>query len=190
MRRRTLIQSFLTSISLQGSRLEGQPAGFPGKHENTLKELAATVLPESLGRAVTDAVASQFSDWLQDYRAGAEMQTGYGLTRIRYKPASPAAVYLSQLDNLALGALSFTGLNSRRSQIAQVLRAAEVESLPTYPDGRHIASDLMAFYFQSSEANDLAYQANVGKDKCRGLRNSGGIPEALSEETANAPIRK
>ena len=42
MHRRTLIQSLLASVSLQGSRLRAQTPSFPGKHESTLKELAAT----------------------------------------------------------------------------------------------------------------------------------------------------
>jgi hypothetical protein len=49
------------------------------------------------------------------------------------------------------------------------------------PDGTHIASDLMTFYFNSSEANDRAYDANVGRDKCRGLRNSAEQPSRLKE---------
>jgi hypothetical protein len=70
-----------------------------------LTDLAATVLPESLGRAKTDAIALQFERWVQEYRAGAEMQTGYGTTRVRYKPASPAPSYLEQLEQLSSGAL-------------------------------------------------------------------------------------
>ena len=116
MHRRTLIQSLFAWISLQGSRLRAQTASFPGKHESTLKELAATVLPESLGRAGTDSVALQFVRWVQEYRAGAEMQTGYGATRIRYKPASPAATYLEQLDQLSSGALAQSGIAATKAE--------------------------------------------------------------------------
>jgi hypothetical protein len=190
MHRRTLIQSLFAWISLQGSRLRAQTAGFPGKHESTLKELAATVLPESLGRAGTDAVALQFVRWVQEYRAGAEMQTGYGFPRIRYKPKSPEAVYLEQLDQLASGALAQGGLAERRLRIAEVLQAANIKDLPLVPEGAHIAADLMTFYFQSSEACDVAYQAAIGKDKCRTLKNRGNVPTALKEETGNAALRK
>lgn len=190
MQRRTLIQSLFAWISLRGSGLRAQTASFPGKHDSTLKELAATVLPESLGRAGTDAIAVQFVRWVQEYRAGAEMQTGYGFPRVRYKPASPAAVYLAQLDQLAAGALAESGLAARRVKIAEALQAANVRDLSTVPDGSHIASDLMTFYFQSSEACDLAYQAAIGKDKCRTLKNSSSIPTAWREERGNATLRK
>jgi hypothetical protein len=188
MHRRTLIQSLFAWISLRGSRLRAQTANFPGKHESTLKELAATVLPESLGRAGTDSVALQFVRWVQEYRPGAEMQTGYGATRVRYKPASPAAIYLEQLDQLSSGALGQSGITARRLKIAETLQAANVRDLPQAPDGAHIASDLMTFYFQSSEANDITYLASIGKDKCRTLKNCGDVPSALKKVTANAPL--
>lgn len=188
MYRRTLIQSLLAWISLQSSRLFAQAPSFPGKHESTVKDLAATVLPESLGRAATDAVALQFVRWVQEYRSGAEMQTGYGATRVRYKPASPAARYLEQLDQLSSGALTQSGMAARRLRIAEELQAAKITDLPIVPDGSHIVADLMTFYFQSSEANDLLYLAAIGKDKCRTLRNSGAIPAALRKETNSAAL--
>ncbi|MCU1260684.1 MAG: hypothetical protein JWO80_3569 [Bryobacterales bacterium] len=188
MRRRTLIQSLFAWISLQRSRVWAQTASFPGKHDSTLKELAATVLPESLGRAATDAVALQFVRWVREYRAGAEMQTGYGFTRVRYKPGSPAPGYLAQLDRIASGVLSGSGMAARRAKIAEALQAANIKDLPLVPDGTHIAADLMAFYFQSPEANDLAYLAAIGKDKCRTLKNAGSVPAALKKGTSNAAL--
>jgi hypothetical protein len=193
MHRRTLIQSLFSWVPLQGLRVWAQTTSFPGKHDSTLKELAATVLPESLGRAGTDAVALQFVRWVREYRAGAEMQTGYGLTRVRYKPASPAPGYLEQLDQIASGALAQSGMAARRIKIAEALHAANIKDLPFVPDGTHIAADLMTFYFQSPEANDLAYLAAIGKDKCRTLKNSGSVPialkqAALKKETANAAL--
>jgi len=118
------------------------------------------------------------------------MQTGYGTTRVRYKPASPAGIYLKQLDELSLGALAANGLAARRRKIGEALQAANIEDLPMVPAGAHIASDLMSFYFQSTEANDKAYMAAIGKDQCRTLKNSGTVPTALREETLNASLRK
>jgi hypothetical protein len=186
MNRRTLFQTVFTWISVQGSRVWAQTVSFPEKQESTLKELAATVLPESLGRAGTDAVALQFVRWVQEYRAGAEMQTGYGTTRVRYKPLSPAPRYIEQLAQLSSGALAQSGMAARRLKIAEALQAANISDLPIVPDGAHIAADLMTFYFQSAQANDLAYLAAIGKDQCRTLRNAGGVPATLKKETANA----
>jgi hypothetical protein len=179
MRRRALIQSLIAAVPLRGVRLWAQAAMFPGNHEATLKELASTVLPASLGRAGTDAVARQFIRWVREYRPKAEMQNGYGYPVVRYKPESPAPRYLQQLDVLAAGALSESDPAARRTRIASALTEAKVANIPSFPDGRHIASDLMSLYFMSPEANDSAYGARIGKDQCRGLKNSGGVPPPL-----------
>lgn len=181
MQRRTLIKSIFGWLTLGRIRLWAQLTPFPGKHELALYELAAVVLPESLGRAETDRIARHFVRWVRDYRPGAEMQTGYGFTRVRYKPASPEPRYLEQLDQLASGALAQPSLAAKREKLAEALEAVKVRDIGMTPDGNHIASDLMIFYFNSSEANDRAYSAEVGRDKCRGLRNSGAEPLPLKE---------
>jgi len=174
-----MIQSIITAIPLRGVRVWAQRASFPGEREAALKELAAAVLPASLGREKTDAVAVQFIRWVREYRAGAEMQPGYGFTRVRYKGASPAPRYLEQLDQLASGALAERDLTARRNAIAAALRAANVKDLSSIPDGNYVVSDLMSFYFSSPEANDLAYNAAIGKDQCRTLKDSEAEPAPL-----------
>jgi hypothetical protein len=37
----------------------------------------------------------------------------------------------------------------------------------------------MAFYFRSSDANDLCYRAAIGRDLCRGLDGSEQAPPPL-----------
>jgi hypothetical protein len=37
----------------------------------------------------------------------------------------------------------------------------------------------MAFYFRSSDANDLCYRAQIGRDQCRGLAGSDRPPAPL-----------
>ncbi|HEY2018419.1 MAG TPA: hypothetical protein VGH38_33165 [Bryobacteraceae bacterium] len=187
MRRRTLIQSALwlatarvaVVLPFSGIRAWAQTAAFPGSREKVLKDLAATVLPESLGRAGTDAIAGQFVRWVREYRPGADMSPGYGFPRVRKKAPSPAAGYLAQLDQLAAGALAQSDVPGRRRLLAESIQAAKIPDLPQIPDGTHIAVDLMSFYFQSSEANDLAYGAAIGRDKCRTLTDSGSVPKPL-----------
>jgi hypothetical protein len=89
MRRRALIQTLITWLPLRGVRMWAQTATFPGTREGALKELAATVLPASLGRAGTDGITEQFIRWVREYRAGAEMQAGYGYPRLRSTAESP-----------------------------------------------------------------------------------------------------
>lgn len=179
MRRRAWIQSMIAAIPFSGVRAWAQTASFPGTREAALKDLASTVLPATLGRAGTDAVAAQFARWVREYRAGAEMQPGYGFTRVRYKGASPAPRYFEQLDQLASGALAESDPVARRKNIAETLREANVKDLSSIPDGNHVVSDLMSFYFHSPEANDLAYNAAIGRDRCRTLKDSSAAPGPL-----------
>ena len=178
MRRRALIQTLIAAVPLRGVRSWAQTVTFPGTRETALKDLAATVLPESLAPAKRDAVVQQFIRWVREYRVHAEMQAGYGYPRVRYKPASPVSTYLRQLDMLG-AALAISDLAARRAAVATALTEAKIANLPQWPDGKHIASDLMSLYFMSPEANDMAYEAKVGKDLCRGLKDSGAEPEPL-----------
>jgi hypothetical protein len=100
------------------------------------------------------------------------MEHGYGFTRLRAKPASPAPTYLRQLRGLQL-----TGdAAANRAAVEASLQEAKITALPQSPDGRHVAADLMAFYFRSSEANDLCYRVHIGRDECRGLAGSDREP--------------
>ena len=49
----------------------------------TLRALSSVVLPASLGRAGLDTATAQFTTWIRNYKAGAEMSTGYGFPRVQ-----------------------------------------------------------------------------------------------------------
>jgi hypothetical protein len=166
MRRRTLL-GWMASLAPAWA----QTAAFPGPHAGSLRALAGVVLPSELGSARLDAITDGFVRWVRDYRPGAEMDHGYGFTRLRNKPASPAPVYLRQLAEL--------GPDITAESVTTALDQAKITDLPRTPDGRHVAGDLMAYYFRSSDANDLCYHAAIGRDKCRGLAGSERPPEAL-----------
>jgi hypothetical protein len=134
-------------------------------------------------------VADAFLAWIRAYREGADLDHGYGHTYLKAAGPSPAAQYSSQLRSLehsaiGLGGASFaaTAPERRRALVEDALAAAKLESLPERPDGRHVAADLMAFFFNSSEANDLCYRAAIGRDTCRGLVDSDQAPDRLSKE--------
>lgn len=169
MYRRTL---FRLLAALAPFRAWAQTANFPGDQTATLRALAAVVLPSELGPEGLEKTVANFEKWVRNYQPGAEMDHGYGFTRLRSKPASPAAAYLRQLQ-----ALQLTGAaDTQRAAVESALEAAQVINLPRTPDGKHVASDLMSFYFYSSEANDLCYRAHIGRDECIGLANSAREP--------------
>ena len=163
---------------MPGLRLCAQTAGFPGKHGDVLRELAAVVLPGSLGREGAGRVVQKFERWVREYKAGADLDHGYGVTRLRYQPASPAPAYLSQLEALRAPLLS-ADADAKRQAIEAALQQAKVSELPGIPNGKHIISDLMSFYFHSSEANDLCYRAAIERYRCRGLEGSQNPPPPL-----------
>jgi hypothetical protein len=169
MHRRTLFRllAFIGPL-----RAWAQAAGFPGDQGATLRDLAGVVLPSELGAQNLEKTVAAFERWVQQYRPGAEMDHGYGFTRLRSKAPSPAPAYLSQLRALRLPG----DAAAKRAAVEAALEEAKITALPRTPDGRHVAADLMAFYFRSSEANDLCYRAHIGRDECRGLAGSEREP--------------
>ena len=107
------------------------------------------------------------------------MSPGYGNPRVRYKGPSPAPDYQTQLAQLAAGAMASKDMAVRRRQLSDYLRKENVAELSPVPEGKNVVVDLMSFYFYSSPANDLAYEAVVGKDTCRTLKNSESAPAPL-----------
>jgi hypothetical protein len=189
MNRRALLKSLTALLALvpfRSARLLAQATAFEIERAPMLKEIAAAVLPETLGRAGTDAVAALFGQWLIDYRAGVAMDHGYGATRVQRTPPLPFAVYARQmaaLDRAAAdrGAGGFAALSlaSRRAVVVDALRTANLDTMPQRPNGQHIVMDLMTFYFRSSDANDLCYRAKVQRHACRGLRDALSPPPPL-----------
>jgi len=181
MRRRTVLRwaaNLAGALRLSGVRVWAQAANFPADQDDTLRALAVVVLPAELGAAGVDQTAEAFVRWVRGYRAGAEMDHGYGVTRLRAKGSSPAPGYLRQLAELRAALLS-ADMDSKRQVVTAALEQARINDLPRTPDGRHIAADLMAFYFRSSDANDLCYRAAIGRDLCRGLDGSEQAPAPL-----------
>jgi hypothetical protein len=159
MRRRTVLGA-IASVPAWAQWVD-----FPGEHAATLREIAAIVLPSE---ADADRITRDFAAWVNDYRAGAETDHGYGNTRIRAKGPTPAAGYVRDLAALKG--------NVSRDTIAVALKGAD---LPRSPGAAHVAADLMSFYFRSSDANDLCYRAQIGRDQCRGLPGSDQPPAPL-----------
>ena len=165
-------------------RLRAQTAAFPGTEGGVLAALAETVLPGSLGKDRLRDETDRFVRWVREYRPGAEMEHGYGFTRLRRKGASPAAAYQAQLRELAERGFVAGSLTDRRAQLEQALTAAKIQALPNAPNGVHVATDLMSFFFSSSRAADFCYGRAIRRDECIGFADAGQPPEPVKERGA------
>jgi hypothetical protein len=148
-----------------------------------LHQVGATVLPRSIGDVRVRTIVDGFVTWTRGYREGVALAHGYGHPRLRKSGPSPVPRYLEQLDAIARAARERGGrfdaldLEARRSLIDQSLSAAGVQTLPSHPSGTHVVSDLMAFYFRSSDANDDCYRALIQREVCRPIAVTVRRPE-------------
>jgi hypothetical protein len=178
MKRRSFVQLAATAVvlsPLQRLVFASAEGALPEASVETLRALAPIVLPASLGRRAIGLLTDRFLDRLQGYKAGVGLDYGYGHPVLGRTPESPAPRYVEQLAALERAAgqrgQTFGRLSAdvKRTLVENALREARVEDLPDIPNGRHVVSDLMAFYFQSSEANDACYRARIGREKPRPL---------------------
>ena len=190
MKRRSLLQligAAAAALPWRGSLAQAQAAPLTEAATETLRAVAAAVLPSELGSKGTDAVVDDFLRWLRGYRSGADMGFGYGIIRHRVTPAITPATYVTQLAALEQEAggqslpLRRLPMLDRQRTIARTLDAAGIKDFPASPDGTHIVTDLMSFYFHGTDANDLAHRAKIGRDRCRTLTGSSSRPAPLGK---------
>jgi hypothetical protein len=151
-----------------------------------LRDVAATVLPSSIGRKGQDDAVDAFVRWIRDYQEGVALSHGYGEPRLVKSGPTPAPRYASQIAALEQSARSRGGrfgalpLEVRRELLELAFNAADVRNLPGRPDGKHVVADLMAHYFRSSSANDLCYNARIGRNTYRAIRVTTVKPAPLT----------
>ena len=196
MKRRTLLQRLATLVAalpLDRVSLFAQPRELTPDAVATLHAVAATVLPASIGDATIRDVSDKFVAWTRGYREGVALAHGYGHPRLVKSGGSPVPGYVRQLAALEAEALRRSSgrarakgsrwaaldLETRRGILDAALAQAGVRSLPPRPMGQHVVADLMAFYFRSSEANDLAYNALINREVCRPIAITTRKPEPL-----------
>jgi Gluconate 2-dehydrogenase subunit 3 len=153
----------------------------------TLDALAEVVLPaKALGRAALTRAVSAFREWGTGYREGAELNHGYGTSRLRTTGPTPLTRWMMQLDELDAAAQAahqkpFASLSiaQREALVRTALKAQRVDRMPAVVDAPHVALALLAHFYGSSAANDLCYEARIGRETCRPLGQQARKPLPL-----------
>ena len=151
-----------------------------------LRDVAGTVLPSSIGRKGQDEAVDGFLKWLREYKEGVALSHGYGEPRLVKSGPTPSPRYSEQLEGLRKAAQSRGGrfgalpLADRRELLDTAFKAADVRNLPARPEGKHVVADLMGHYFRSSGANDLCYNARIGRNTYRAIRVTTVRPAPLT----------
>ena len=157
MRRR----SFLAIAAMFAPRWARAQEVAPG-----IRELAKIVLPGK----VADKTAEQFIQWIRDYKPGAEIASGYGNPRTQVVGPNPSMHYAEQLRAL--------GSPITRSAVESAL--GSFDRVPPRPNGKHVAADLLSFFYNSADGEDFLYGVAIKRDDCRGLANSSDRPARLT----------
>lgn len=187
MKRRQALKTLATAAAaLPLSRVELRADELPADQVFVLRDIAATVLPSAIGSKGQNEAVDNFLRWVRDYKEGVALSHGYGDPRLVKSGPSPAPGYTKQLIALQQAAQSRGGrfgalpIDVRRGLLEAAFKAADVRNLPGRPDGKHVVADLMAHYFRSSGANDLCYNARIGRNTFRAIRVTTVRPQPLN----------
>ena len=187
MKRRHALRTLATAAALLPlSRIELRADELPADQVFVLRDVAATVLPSSIGATGHNDAIDNFLRWIREYKEGAALSHGYGEPRLVKSGPSPAPGYSKQIIALQQAAQTRGGrfgalpIEVRRELLDAAFKAADVRNLPGRPDGKHVVADLMAHYFRSSGANDLCYNARIGRNTYRAIRVTTVRPQPLN----------
>ena len=160
-----------------------------GLDRDTLDALAMLVLPKTaLGKAGINRVTGEFLHWLDAFDPATELNHPYYSEEINYGPPDPAPLWGAQLRALDIEAQNRIDKNfhaiSEDQQIFILERhlpqnASDV--LPYAGNAPHVSIGLIAYFYATSEANDLCLDAKVGRQTCRGLHGSPDKPAPLGD---------
>jgi hypothetical protein len=189
MERRTFLSWLISgtvALPLRGLKLHAQAAALRAESLTTLRAVAPVLLPSELQTAGHDKVVNDFVQWLATYRSGAERSWGYGHPRKSgTTPIDPARydAQLRELDDRARtrgGVLNTLSNDARRAIVVEAIEAASVRELPSLPNGQHVCTDMMSFFYTAPPALDLAYRAQIRRASCRGLAGAHARPNAIA----------
>jgi hypothetical protein len=154
---------------------------------DAIRALCRTVLPDSLSDADVDRIATDFGTWAVGLEAGREITHGYGTSDIRQTGDDPRpqwAIQLLELDAFTRGQFgtgwTATSNDARRSLLGDLLASNPTQSLPSPARAQHVAVAVLAWFYETPEATDLAYRAGIQKLQCRPLDRAPREPVSLA----------
>lgn len=155
----------------------------------TMLALGEAVLPGALGQSRILGLVSGFQRWIAGYREGAELVHGYGTPMLARTGPTPATRWAKQLDALEAAARRQFGkafalltVAERRSLVQADLDAIKADRIPAIAQAPHVALALLAHFYGGREANDLCYDASIGRESCRPLAASSRQPLPLARK--------
>lgn len=161
-------------------RADALAANWLAEDEATMRALALTILPSALGADGAARVAQNFQRWIDGYRENAELNHGYGTSALRFTRPSPRARWAAQLESLRKSGFNARPLEARRQAVRELLANERLDRMPDVASAPHVALGLLAFYYGSSDAADLCYEAQIGRDTCRPLSLAARQPLPLA----------
>ncbi len=161
----------------------------PGLDRAVLEALARIVLPRTaLGDAGVLRVTGEFLDWLHAFEPVSERDHPYYSSEINYGPPDPAPLWGAQLDALNIEAqqrfdTGFPQLSEDQQTaiLDRQLPKNIPQDLPYAGDAPHVAIGLIAWFYDTAEANDLALRAQIHRQSCRGLATGPHKPLPLGD---------
>lgn len=151
--------------------------------QELLMAIGSAALPSELGAGGIERAVRGFSSWAAGYRAGAELLHPYGSAELTTTGPSPVGAWRQQLLALDTAARAVhqrpfvtLGVAERQALVRQALEGARLTGMPAPLRAPHVSVALLAHFYESPDATDLCYQAEIRKNQCRPLVNSNREP--------------
>ena len=159
--------------------------------EGLLEAVADVALPSTAldEEGMSEAVQG-FQAWVESFEPAAELDHPYLTGELRYGLPHPGPRWAAQLEAMELesvrrSGISFSelGAEERRTAVERALRGGSPDGLPRDPaQAHHVVVGLIAWFYGTSQANDLCYRAEVGRHACRGTESLAEEPRAMGGE--------
>lgn len=187
-----LVSGAAAQAQQQTESADGSVAPAPWHQDPVLVAVASLVMPtSSLDETTRGRTLQRFGAWADGFEPVAELDHRYLSTdEIPYGPPDPRPLWRAQLAALDTEAqkrhlVPFADLDED-AQKRMLTRAIERSTprepgtgLPRPESAAHVGIALMAWFFRSSDANDICHGKRIGRHECRGMRGVELEPRPL-----------